>query len=210
MEKITYLWCLLFFVILGCGTNISHDSVTVTLPSVLTTKPDDEEVEIPEKAEVIEPVTAVTLQQIYLSQLYVRELTGKNDGVDVEKYLRSTGLPKGNPWCAAFVHWCLEEADIPNKVTAWSPTAENKGHIVYRARQQIEEPEPGDVVTFYYANLGRVGHAGFYNKKISNTTYESVEGNTNGAGSREGNGVYKKYRSFNATHSISRWPATPN
>ncbi|HRO18524.1 MAG TPA: hypothetical protein PLU07_10055, partial [Ferruginibacter sp.] len=63
----------------------------------------------------------------------------------------------------------------------------------------------GDVFTLYYAHLKRIGHTGFHHKKINSSVYESVEGNTNAAGSREGDGVYKKKRSYNATHSISRW-----
>ena len=146
-----------------------------------------------------------SLQDVYLSQLHVREATGNNDGTDVEKYLASTGLPKGNPWCAAFVHWCFEQVHIPNKVTAWSPSAENKDNIIFKMRQFKEEPQTGDVVTFYYSSLGRIGHTGFYNRRISDVAYESVEGNTNGAGSRDGNGVYRKIRPFNSTYSISRW-----
>ena len=141
-----------------------------------------------------------------MSQVGVREATGNNDGPEVEKYLASTGLGKGHPWCAAFVRWCLDSANIKSSVTAWSPTAENKKHILYSARNLKEEPVAGDVVTFYYANLGRIGHTGFYHRRISNTVYESVEGNTDSGGSREGQGVYRKYRSFNSTYSISRWP----
>ena len=45
----------------------------------------------------------------------------------------------------------------------------------------------------------------FHDKKINDKIFKSVEGNTNSAGSREGDGVYVKYRSFRATYSINRW-----
>jgi len=199
-----------------CNSRVSYDTVTVTPPSILNGSDDsDNQVEddnnpnvvttLPSNAEPVVEDATKKLTDIYLSQLGVREATGKNDGKEVEKYLRSTGFGPGNAWCAAFVHYCLEEAKIPNTVNAWSPTAENKKHIIFRARQQLEEPEPGDVVCFFYTNLNRIGHTGFFHRRISDVTYESVEGNTNIAGSREGDGVYKKFRSFNSTFSISRW-----
>lgn len=223
MAKNIYYCILLLLLCWSCRGRVSDDTITVTLPDVLgseqadddspTVQEDDDNnpdvvTTIPSNAEPIIEDAPKTLQDVYLSQVGVKEATGNNDGPEVEKYLRSTGLGKGFAWCAAFVHWCLEEVDIPNTVNAWSPTAENKNNLVFKLRQFREEPQAGDVVTFYYANLGRIGHTGFFNKKISDVTYESVEGNTNSSGSREagnGGGVYKKYRSFNSTHSISRW-----
>ena len=50
------------------------------------------------------------------SQLGVKEdfVNGSynNTGSDVEKYMKSSGLPKGNPWCGAFVFWSLDESGI--------------------------------------------------------------------------------------------------
>jgi len=158
-----------------------------------------------EVPEVLQPPVKMTLPEIYTSQIGVREATGKNDGPEVEMYLQTVGLKKGYAWCSAFVKWSLEEAEIPNKINAWSPTAENRNNLVYQSRKFIQEPKPGDVFTIYYPRLKRIGHTGFYHQRHNDMSYETVEGNTNAAGSREGDGVYKKYRSFNATHSISRW-----
>ena len=145
------------------------------------------------------------LEIVYLSQLGVREKTGKNDGPEVEMYLKATGLGKGNPWCAAFVRWCFDESGTKTTITAWSPTAENKKNLVFKNRDFYKEPQSGDVFTLYYNSLKRVGHTGFFHRKVNSSIYESVEGNTNAEGSREGDGVYMKKRSYNATHSISRW-----
>ena len=46
----------------------------------------------------------------YTAEIGVRELSGHNDGTAVEKYLSTVGLPKGYPWCAAFVNWVLRES----------------------------------------------------------------------------------------------------
>lgn len=45
-----------------------------------------------------------------ITQLGVKEKTGNNDGVQVEKYLRSVGLPKGNPYCMAGQYWSFTVA----------------------------------------------------------------------------------------------------
>jgi hypothetical protein len=121
-------------------------------------------------------------------------------------YLRTVGLGKGYSWCSAFVKWSLDEAEVPNKINAWSPTAENKKRFIYQSRRFIDEPEPGDVFTIWFPRMKRIGHTGFFDGQQNESIIITVEGNTNEAGSREGDGVYKKYRSLKTIHSISRWP----
>lgn len=145
------------------------------------------------------------LEQVFLSQVGVREKTGKNDGPEVESYLKAVGLGKGYAWCAAFVKWCFDQTGIKTTITAWSPSAHNSKNIVYHKSSFFKEPQSGDVFTIYYPSLKRIGHTGFFYERVSEKIYKTVEGNTNAAGSREGDGVYIKYRSFNATNSITRW-----
>lgn len=151
------------------------------------------------------PNSSPSITTAYLSQLGVREATGHNDGKQVEKYLRAVGLGKGYPWCAAFVRWCYDTAGIKTKINGAAASAHNPNNLVYYKSKQHQEPQPGDVFTLWYTQLNRIGHTGFYHKTVNSTIYESIEGNTNEAGSREGDGVYKKYRSLRATYSISRW-----
>lgn len=147
----------------------------------------------------------VSVVDVYLSQIGVREKTGHNDGKDIEKYLRSVGLGKGYAWCAAYVRWCFDSAGVRTTINGAAASAHNSKDLVWFHKTQLKIPQPGDVFTLWYNALNRIGHTGFYHRTINSTVYESVEGNTNEAGSREGDGVYKKYRSFNATYSISRW-----
>jgi hypothetical protein len=79
------------------------------------------------------------------------------------------------------------------------------GRWVYAKGKIITEPKRGDAFTLYYPSLARIGHTGFYDGRLNASIYSTVEGNTNGAGSREGDGVYQKYRSFKATYSINRF-----
>jgi hypothetical protein len=177
--------------------------VSVIESDVVETIPAEESI-TNEPEVLLEPVK-MTLPEIYLSQVGVREATGKNDGPEVEMYLRSVGLGKGYPYCSAFVAWCLNEAEIPHRINAWSPTAENRNHFIYVNKKTVKQPQAGDVFTIYYTRLKRIGHTGFYHENQNESIMVTVEANTNNAGSREGDGVYKKYRSLNTIHSISRW-----
>ena len=152
-------------------------------------------------------IAVQTVKTIYLSQVGVRELTGHNDGKTVEMYLQNCGLGKGYPWCAAFVKWTYDKAKVNNFMTGAAASAHNGKNLCFYHHKFFKEPDSGDAFTLYFVKLGRIGHTGFYNKRVSSSIYQSVEGNTNEAGSREGDGVYVKYRSFNATYSISRWIA---
>ena len=163
-----------------------------------------EETKIEKKTSSIK-IKKLTIQEIYTSQIGVKEV-GENRGPMVNKYLKSVGLGPGYYWCAAFVRWSFDSAKIKTTITAWSPTAENKKHFIYKNRILLEEPKPGDVVCFYYENLGRIGHTGFYDSRLNQSIYKSVEGNTSEGGSRNGDGIYIKYRSYKSTKSITRWP----
>lgn len=148
----------------------------------------------------------VSVQKAYTSQIGVREATGKNDGKAVEMYLKSVNLGKGYAWCSAFVKWSFDQAAVKTTITAWSPSAFNPKNVVLtKDHKFLKEPRAGDVFVLFYPSLKRVGHTGFYDYTLNSKIYSTVEGNTNEAGSREGDGVYRKYRSFNATYGISRW-----
>jgi hypothetical protein len=141
----------------------------------------------------------------YLLEIGTKEATGKNDGERVGQYQAVTGTGAGASWCASFVKWCFLQCGLSVKMNAWSPTAHNRNNVVWYQRKWNKEPEPGDVFTIYSASLKRICHTGFFHRKVNESIYESVEGNTNSGGSSNGDGVYKRRRSFNSTYSITRW-----
>lgn len=149
------------------------------------------------------------LIQVYKSQIGVREASGRNDGAAVEMYLKSVGLGKGYAWCAAFVKWCLKPFNVDGytKITGAAASLNVTSKHVYFKRQYAAEILPGDVFTLWYARLGRIGHTGFTNgwsNRASGMIY-TVEGNTNGGGSRDGDGVYLRIRNVGSIYSINRW-----
>lgn len=148
----------------------------------------------------------INLKESYTSQIGVKETPkGSNWGPEIKMYLSSVNVYSPAPWCAAFVKWNFNQAGITSNITAWSPTAQNSNNLVYYKAKFYKQPRAGDVFTLYFPSLKRIAHTGFFDLPINNKVYRSVEGNTNQAGSREGDGVYYKYRSYRATFSLTRW-----
>lgn len=143
-----------------------------------------------------EPVSkrlAIRALEIAETQLYVREKTGKNDGVEIKKYLNSVGLPEGYAWCAAFVFWCFEQAaialNVPNPLVR---TAGVLNHWNNTKGQKIQkDPQPGDIFIMDYGK--GLGHMGIVSEVFSDRVV-TIDGNTNLQGSREGDGVYERSR----------------
>jgi hypothetical protein len=75
------------------------------------------------------------VRKIYTSQIGVRERLN-NSGKEVEKYLRYVNLPKGNPWCAAFVCWVYGEVGVVNPESGWSPALFGEGRVIWRKEEQ--------------------------------------------------------------------------
>lgn len=139
----------------------------------------------------------------YTAEIGVREASGNNDGLEVERYLASTGLGKGYAWCAAFVNWVYQQNHIKGPASAaWSPS-----WFPDEKTLAVELGLRGDVFGIYFRSKGRIAHVGFLDEDYHNGkhTILTVEGNTNEAGGREGDGVYRKRRSKNQISKVSCW-----
>ncbi len=62
----------------------------------------------------------------------------------------------------------------------------------------------GDVFGIYFANLKRIAHVGFVDE-WGDKQIITVEGNTNEAGSGEGDGVYRKRRPISSIYQVANW-----
>lgn len=171
------------------------DTVLAQLPEELA--PEPEKVEEPSRREIV--------KALYDSHIGVREKTGKNDGEEVEKYLAYVGLGKGYAWCAAFVCFVYGEAGVKNPKSAWSPSMFPSANTIYQRNRNDRQgiPQYGDTFGIWFANLGRVAHVGFVDEWNDGSYFYTVEGNTNDAGSREGDGVYRKRRLKTQVYQVS-------
>jgi hypothetical protein len=149
------------------------------------------------------------VKAIYDSQIGVRE-TGFNRGPDVEKYLRYVNLPKGNPWCAAFVCWVLGKAGVSDPRTGWSPGLfpDNKVIWMRGERGKLATPNTTDLFGLYFPEKKRIAHVGFIDA-WDDKWLITVEGNTNISGEREGDGVYRKRRMVGSIYRVARYINLP-
>ena len=127
---------------------------------------------------------------------------GNNGGPWVTRFLKSVGLRPGNPWCAAFVSFCLDSAKIKTLKTrsglARHFISKNKTISATKVIQSNMELPPGTVVVWRRGTT-TFGHVGFVDvwKGKSGTT---IEGNTSSgrSGSQwNGGGVWTRTRTIN-------------
>jgi len=152
------------------------------------------------------------LLDILDTQLGIREIPeGSNRGKMIDIYNKHVGNPLRSPYCAAFVAYNLDSVGIDNPRSGYSPDYARKINVIYKAKNVNNKSlKAGDVVSYYYSNLGRVGHVGFYLKTDVNGYIITVEANTNSSGAfgtieREGSGVYKKKRELSKVYAITRY-----
>ena len=148
-----------------------------------------------------------SLRRYYTQAIGITEATGHNDGQEVERFLAHVGLSAGAPWCAAFVSYCFYRAGYRTPPrSGWSPAFFPASRIVYNNSYSIDSyaPQVGDVFSIYYSSKKRIAHVGFVDARHKNYLI-TIEGNTNNTGSREGIGVFRKYRPIKSVHSVARY-----
>jgi hypothetical protein len=138
-------------------------------------------------------------------EIGVEEVNGTNCGDRVNDYKAATDLPpdKGWPWCAAFVCWCVREGMKLAKVSetprfkrpqtasafgfaAWSRRQDNSTQTKKNPGSDIQS---GDIVIFTFSHIGIATGAPDKNGYVP-----TIEGNTDGHGTREGGAVLAKLR----------------
>lgn len=138
---------------------------------------------------------------------------GENRGPEVEAFQRAVdGKAQGEPWCAAFVQFCLKAVDartteIPTWVFASESVLTVWNRTTMLARRQTLDVLPGDLILWQHFLAGKptaLGHVGVVARLISPGKFETVEGNTSdGSGvTREGDGVYRRVRDVSGSGSM--------
>ena len=118
---------------------------------------------------------------------------GSNWGPDVKKYLNSVGINFPAPWCMAFVYWCFSQAAermaVKNQLVKTGGVMQ---HWNKAPKFRVVHPQPGDIFIMDYGK--GLGHTGIV-VKVNADSVETIEGNTNDEGSREGFEVCTRVRS---------------
>lgn len=120
---------------------------------------------------------------------------GSNWGHPVQDYLAAVGINFPASWCAAFMFWCFSKA--AHELLIHNPVPKTGGvlHLyeesdgVYRIKS---DPKVGDM---FIMDLGNgLGHIGIIESVDANGDLNTVEGNTNDTGGREGFEVARRTR----------------
>ena len=152
---------------------------------------------------------AEKIAQIAESQIGIRE-ESPNEGPEIATYQMATWLPPGPwPWCAAFICWVVREAmnggtwtfKRPQTARAWDfekwcLSVDNSAKL----KRRPVTVKRGDIVIFTFSHVG-IAVADM----DKNNMVATVEGNTNDAGSREGDGCYRKRRHLSKIRSVIRF-----
>jgi hypothetical protein len=143
--------------------------------------------------------------------LKVREELGHNKGKFVNVFLKLVGLSPGYAWCAAFISACLDVAGVSvgpkvgrAAVISWERWA---------VKNKVDFPgmwaTRGDFV--YLLNEDGTGHIEVVIHGLSESegdevlSIDTIGGNTNSAGSREGDSVQRKARLVSKKWRVIKW-----
>ena len=150
------------------------------------------------------PKLPAALVNLAKAEVGTEEVNGTNCGPRVNEYKAATWLPSDQswPWCAAFICWLVREAikatgvketatfKRPRTAGAWDfinwSLAQDGSTKTKRAPD--DDIQPGDIVVFTFPHIGLAvasPHGGYV---------DTIEGNTDGEGSREGGAVLHKRR----------------
>lgn len=123
------------------------------------------------------------------------------------KYGKEYGMD-GNPWCAMFVWWVFKKAGCPElfyggKKSAYCPTIAD----FYIAKKQTvakTKGQAGDIVLFDWNKNNSSDHIGIIEKKNSDGTYGTIEGNTSLSSNANGGQVMRRTRKQSEISYICR------
>lgn len=144
-------------------------------------------------------------KQIEIARKYIGEKEGHNNSFDentpLGKILKAAGQIDGEPWCCYF----MEAIFVETLRALFSASTVTTFHNFKKAGYEISDiPQVGWMVIWQRYKNGEPtwqGHAGMVTKVVDETSFVSIEGNTNSEGSREGNSVQEKVRTTTRTEN---------
>lgn len=161
-----------------------------------------------------QPMPEITLDQIRDKIVFhmmknegQKETHGKNRSPIIDAILKRVNSSLGNPYCAAAV-WCAiddtcKDLSLKNPVgkTASSQKLFTQSPKEY---QKQDHGKKGDGFILQSRKDKSRGHAGVVREnQVHLKTFFTIEANTDGEGSRDGDGWYKKSRSLDGDSSKS-------
>ena len=131
-----------------------------------------EPIKVPEKQEKTEVIHLPTeLVKESEKYLHVREKGGANKGPDVERFQRAVdGVAQGEPWCMAFMQYCLKEIESKYKVKSTVFRSEGCTTTYDKTVASLKSKKEGNVgdwIVWNYSGSWK-GHVGIITKVNAN------------------------------------------
>ena len=131
------------------------------------------------------------LLDVARSQLGVHEDPPYSNRVKYSAWYGLTG-----PWCDMFVSWCADQSGNADVIGKFAYTPSHEAWFRKNGREvNIRDAKPGDILFFNF--IGRTSHVGIVEANRGDGLI-TIEGNTNGAGSRDGGSVIRHFRSWSS------------
>ncbi|OYD77419.1 UNVERIFIED_ORG: putative peptidoglycan binding protein [Burkholderia sp. CF145] len=167
---------------------------------------------VPRAVAPVAPLLAQAIAIAASQEGQMEQPKGANKGGMVDKYLRATGLdpnvgtPDSRPWCMCFVFWVFEQAGkqllqanpVPKTASCHQHWKLAAG--VPKARRILAKDalgdrsliKPGQIFVLDFG--GGQGHTGIVEAVLPGGALQTIEGNSNLDGSRNGVGVFRLKR----------------
>ena len=143
---------------------------------------------------------------------YARKFADENykEGVNNDTTFGTWVGAPNQPWCMAFVTWCMSAGKALNLVIKTAGCEAMEAWAVKnKMTVPVDQVQAGDILLFDFHKAGKAVHTGFALGPVDKNTHliPSVEGNTckDGAGSQaNGDGVYYKHRNPSTVRVVVR------
>lgn len=127
----------------------------------------------------------------------VRESGGRNRGPQIERWLANVNMEPGQPWCAAFVYSMFAESAAGLGIDNPIPKAASVAKLWAKAPEHMRTDRCNRGAVFiHFTDPDKpwsTGHTGFV-YGVDGDFALTVEGNSNDAGNRDGDGVWHQRR----------------
>jgi len=146
----------------------------------------------------------LSIDKLFLAEardyIGIREIGGDNRGPSVEFMQKLGEITPGLPWCAAFVNTVAEIACSKKNIVSPLEKINYQGYVQSyflhaEAQGWLGAPRPGHLFMLYYPMKSRYAHIGIVDATLEGGL-TTIEGNTNDDGSRNGIGVFQRYRHY--------------
>jgi hypothetical protein len=161
-----------------------------------------------------------------LSEVGVREKTGRNDGARIDHYNKTAGVPLRSPYCASFVWTAFVQSKYKPKGVKYPAQArqwfQDPKRLVLSQqslrgnRRMMKLPKRGDVVGYYFrSGFNAISHIEILDRiDLEGEYIYCIGANTSAKNSassvdRAGDGVYyvrRKLSSFYQIHNVISSP----